>query len=163
MSPVHLVEHYGPEWAAGPYERGTDGPRVIMAGVDLSPTALRGASYAAGLARRQRSRLVLVHVVVPSAWAGMTVAGAADVQQRTFEEVIEQLRGELQSGAAQVGVPISFVVRRGEAFSELRDAATEAHADMVVVGASEQAGHRLVGSVANKLVRAATWPVVVVP
>ncbi|MCU1682497.1 MAG: universal stress protein [Amycolatopsis sp.] len=163
MSPVHLVEHYGPEWEPGPYERGTDGPRVIMAGVDLSQTALRAAAYAAGLARRQRSRLVLVHVVVPSAWAAMSVAGVADLQQQTFEEVIEQLRVDLLARAAQVGVPISFVVRRGEAFAELRDAATEAHADMVVVGASEQAGHRLVGSVANKLVRAATWPVVVVP
>ncbi|WP_442934586.1 universal stress protein [Micromonospora sp. CPCC 205739] len=34
---------------------------------------------------------------------------------------------------------------------------------MVVVGASGQAGHRLVGSVATRLVRTGRWPVVVVP
>jgi nucleotide-binding universal stress UspA family protein len=34
---------------------------------------------------------------------------------------------------------------------------------MVVVGSSEQAGHRLVGSVASRLVRAGRWPVTVVP
>ena len=57
----------------------------------------------------------------------------------------------------------SFLVRRGDAFTELRDAAVELRADMVVVGASEQAGHRLVGSVAARLVRTGRWPVVVVP
>ena len=37
------------------------------------------------------------------------------------------------------------------------------HFDMVVVGASEHAGHRLVGSIATRLVRAGLWPVTVVP
>jgi nucleotide-binding universal stress UspA family protein len=31
------------------------------------------------------------------------------------------------------------------------------------VGASEQAGHRLVGSIATRLVRLGEWPVTVVP
>ncbi len=61
-----LVEEYGPTWSPGVFERGTDGPLVILAGVD-------------------------------------------------------------------------------------------------VVGASEQAGHRLIGSVASRLVRAGRWPVTVVP
>jgi nucleotide-binding universal stress UspA family protein len=36
-------------------------------------------------------------------------------------------------------------------------------ADAVVVGASAHAGHRLVGSLAVRLVKAARWPVTVVP
>ncbi|MDT8913789.1 universal stress protein [Amycolatopsis sp. PS_44_ISF1] len=158
-----LVEEYGPRWAPGPYERGTDGPRVIVVGVDTSPTGLRAASYGAGLARRQKARLVLVYVAAPSMWVGLAAAAATDLQQQTFEEEIEQLRSELRYRADELGVPITFMVRRGEAFPELQAAATGLSADMVVVGASEQAGHRLVGSVAARLVRAATWPVVVVP
>jgi hypothetical protein len=69
--PVQLVEEYGPEWSPGVFERGTDGPLLILAGVDGSPTAMRASSYAAGLARRQRSRLVFVYVAAPSLWTGM--------------------------------------------------------------------------------------------
>jgi nucleotide-binding universal stress UspA family protein len=41
--------------------------------------------------------------------------------------------------------------------------AEERKVDAIVVGASTQAGHRLVGSLATRLVRHATWPVTVVP
>ena len=44
---------------AGGFERGTDGPRVIVASVDGSTTSLRAASYAAGLARRQSAELLV--------------------------------------------------------------------------------------------------------
>jgi nucleotide-binding universal stress UspA family protein len=164
---VQLVERYGPEWSPGVFERGTDGPRVILAGVDGSPTAMRAGAYAAGLARRQHSRLVFVYVAAPSLWtgmsAGMSAGPAAAAQEQLFDELIDELRGQIQERAEEIAVPITFVVRRGDAFVELREAATESHADMVVVGASEQAGHRLIGSVANRLVRAGRWPVTVVP
>ena len=58
---------------------------------------------------------------------------------------------------------MTFLCRRGDAYAELCAAADEPRADMVVVGSSEQAGHRLVGSVATRLVRTGRWPVVVVP
>ena len=35
--------------------------------------------------------------------------------------------------------------------------------DAVIVGASAQSGHRFVGSLAVRLVRAGRWPVTVVP
>jgi nucleotide-binding universal stress UspA family protein len=93
----------------------------------------------------------------------MSPGPAAAAQEQLFDDVISDLRGQIQERAAEIGVPVTFAVRRGDAFVELRDAATEIHADMVVVGASEQAGHRLIGSVASRLVRAGRWPVTVVP
>jgi nucleotide-binding universal stress UspA family protein len=158
-----LVEEYGPAWSPGAFERGTDGPRVILAGVDGSPTAMRAGAYAAGLARRQRSRLVFVYVAAPSMWSGMSPGPAAVAREQLFGEQIAELRRQIRERAEEIAVPITLVVRRGDAFVELRDAATEMHADMVVVGASEHAGHRLVGSVATRLVRAGRWPVTVVP
>jgi nucleotide-binding universal stress UspA family protein len=160
---VELVEEYGPAWAPGAFERGTDGPRVILAGVDGSPTAMRASAYAAGLARRQRSRLVLVYVAAPSMWTGISAGPAVAAEEQLFTELIAELRTHVKQHAAEIAVPITFVVRRGDAFGELRDAATDVHADMVVVGASEQAGHRLIGSVATRLVHAGRWPVTVVP
>ena len=38
-SSVVLTENYGPDWAPGPFEGGTDGPRVILVGIDGSTTA----------------------------------------------------------------------------------------------------------------------------
>jgi hypothetical protein len=44
---VVLTEEYGPDWSPGPFERGTDGPRVILVGIDESTTASRAGAYAA--------------------------------------------------------------------------------------------------------------------
>jgi nucleotide-binding universal stress UspA family protein len=55
------------------------------------------------------------------------------------------------------------VAARGDPFNEIRRIADEVRADAIVVGASAQAGHRFVGSLAVRLVRAGKWPVTVVP
>ena len=54
----------------GAFELGTDGPKVILVGIDDSVTSLRAGAYAAGLARRQGARLVCVYVERPSAMYG---------------------------------------------------------------------------------------------
>lgn len=105
-------------------------------------------------------------VVFVSSASGLTalVPGMdAGAVQRTYDELADELRRECRHGAEQLGIPVTFLCRRGDAFAELCAAADEFQADMVVVGASEQAGHRLVGSVATRLVRKGHWPVVVVP
>jgi nucleotide-binding universal stress UspA family protein len=48
-------------------------------------------------------------------------------------------------------------------FVELCRIAEEIRADAVVVGASARTAHRLVGSLAVRLVKAGRWPVTVVP
>jgi len=62
-----------------------------------------------------------------------------------------------------VGLPVTFVVARGDPYTELKRVADEMRADAVVVGASAQAGHRWIGSLAVRLVKAGRWPVTVVP
>lgn len=145
------------------FERGTDGPKVILAGVDGSESSLRAAAYAAGLARRQNALLALVYVqpVMPAgASLGAPVGG-------TTEEIAEGLVAEIRESAERVkgvyDVRWQFHTFRGDPYSGLVSAAEELTADAVVVGASEQAGHRIVGSVAVRLVKAGRWPVTVVP
>ena len=148
------------------FELGTDGPMVILVGIDDSVTSLRAGAYAVGLARRQGARLVCVYVEQPSALYGATAgAGAAVIaeQERAFSETAADLKRRIEEGAADRGVRITFVVAAGDPYHELRRVADEVRADAVVVGASTSAGHRLVGSLAVRLVKAGRWPVTVVP
>ncbi|MFF5920885.1 universal stress protein [Streptomyces flavochromogenes] len=151
------------EQQPGRFERGTDGPKVIMAGVDGSDSSLRAAAYAAGLARRQNALLALVYVqpvIAAGAAMGAPMAG-------TTEEIAQELVAEIRASAERVKdlwrMRWEFHTFRGDAYAGLVRAAEELTADAVVVGASESAGHRFVGSVAVRLVKAGRWPVTVVP
>ncbi|MEV0274037.1 universal stress protein [Hamadaea sp. NPDC050747] len=156
------VERYGPACAVSPWERGTDGPRLILVGIDGSETSMRATAYACGMARRQHSQLAVVYVAEPNAWTSL-ITGAAAAQQRTFDELETELRREVRQLAEEMRVPVTFLTRRGDPYGELRAAADDLKADAVIVGASVQPGHRLVGSVAARLVRTGKWPVAVVP
>jgi nucleotide-binding universal stress UspA family protein len=151
---------------ANPFELGTDGPMVILVGIDDSVTSLRAGAYAVGLARRQGARLVCLYVEQPSALYGATAGAGAAVmaeQERAFTETAADMKRRIEEGAADRGVRITFVVAAGDPYHELRRVADEVRADAVVVGASTKAGHRLVGSLAVRLVKAGRWPVTVVP
>jgi hypothetical protein len=65
------------------------------------------------------------------------------------------MRRRADEFSREFGVPIAFMTVRGDPFTELRRVADEIRASAVVVGASAHAGHRLVGSLAVRLVKAA--------
>ncbi|MET7985831.1 MULTISPECIES: universal stress protein [unclassified Streptomyces] len=145
------------------FERGTDGPKVIVVGVDGSDSSLRAAAYAGGLARRQRALLAVVYVqpvMAAGAALGVPVAGTTD---EIAEDLIRYIRDAAERVKDIFDVRWEFHTFRGDPYNGLVTAADELKADAVVVGASEQAGHRIVGSVAIRLVKAGRWPVTVVP
>ncbi|MFF4952368.1 universal stress protein [Streptomyces chattanoogensis] len=147
----------------GPFERGTDGPKVIVVGVDGSDSSWRAAAYAAGLARRQGSKLVLVYVqpVMP-AGAAMG-APVVDATHEVAEELMAAIREATERLRGIYDVRWEFRTLRGDPYNGMVQMADELKADAVVVGASESAGHRIMGSVAVRLVKAGRWPVTVVP
>ena len=145
------------------FERGTDGPKVILVGVDGSESSMRAAAYAGGLARRQHALLAVVYVQ-PVLAAGAALG--APVMERTDEfddDLVAQIRDAAERVRGIFEVRWEFHTFRGDPYAGLVTAAEELKADAVVVGASEQAGHRIIGSVAVRLVKAGRWPVTVVP
>lgn len=161
-----MAEGSAAEWSPSEetgFELGTDGPRVIMVGLDDSPASWRAAAYAGGLARRQNALLALVYVQPDmtladayGAAAGAATAQIADELKRQIEEHIERLRGVFD-------VRWKFLTTSGDPYRGLVRIAEQLKADSVIVGASERYGMRVVGSVAVRLVKAGRWPVTVVP
>lgn len=149
----------------GEFELGTDGPSVILVGVDDTVTSLRAAAYAAGLARRQRARIVAVYVAAVGSVAAASPVGATMLaaEAEAHDELAGELRARAERTAGELGIPVTFVAAHGDPYHEIKRVAEETRADAIVVGASAQAGHRLIGSLAVRLVRAGKWPVTVVP
>lgn len=147
------------------FELGTDGPSVILVGVDDSVTSSRAGWYAAGLARRQRARIVAVFIAPRATFGAAGPGGAAltVAQDEAFRASAADMQQRAADIGAELGISITFVAARGDPYTEICRVADEVRADAIVVGASAHAGHRFVGSLAVRLVRAGKWPVTVVP
>jgi len=148
------------------FEPGTDGPHTILVGVDGSETSLRAAAYAAGLARRQHTRLVVVYargnpggLFTLADHTGLATRAALETQ----DGIEAQLRAELDGQAAIWGLDARLEVRQGDPLSVLTEVAEQERADAVIVGSSRSVGHRIAGSLAARLIRYGRWPVTVVP
>src|ERR1700712_2706480 len=116
----------------------------------------------AGPPPRQSAELVIIFVGAPSAMANMVPAAGLMVNDAQHE-VADDLRIQVKEGAARAGIRARFVEATGDPFTEINRICSEVLADAVIVGASASAGHRYVGSLGVRLVKAGKWPVTVVP
>jgi nucleotide-binding universal stress UspA family protein len=146
------------------FELGTDGPRSIVVGVDGSPASLRAGAYAAGIARRERSRLTVVF----ARGLGATAATAYDptgaslsAHTGKMDYVQQQLVDQLERSAWAVDAHLE--VRVGDPVSVISSVAEEVRAELVVVGGSRHLGFPLTRAVGVQLMRKGRYPVVVVP
>ncbi|MGH3168361.1 MAG: universal stress protein [Trebonia sp.] len=147
------------------FELGTDGPTAILVGLDDTDTASHAFAYAVGLARRQHARLVAVFVSSAASVAAASPVGPSVLvaEEEAHEQIAGELRGRVKQVSTELGVDATFIIAHGDPYTEIKRLADETRADAIVVGASAKAGHRLVGSLAVRLVRAGRWPVTVVP
>lgn len=158
-------------WSADPLlaRVTTAGSRAVVVGLDDSPTSLRALDYAVGLARREDSRVLAVHVrssrrmLSPLDIYDFTSCPAAQAALDAQDALEETLRSEVDQ-LEQVGrIGIELVFRRGDPVRELTTIARDACADSIVVGCSSRLASRLAGSLVARLVRHRACPVIVVP
>jgi nucleotide-binding universal stress UspA family protein len=143
----------------------------ILCPVDFSEFSRHALEHAALLARWYESTLTVMHAypqaVGPVIFAGDPVAVPLGPVQ-TPGEVREQALAELADFAASVkatGVRLMLEVRPGNAVPNILDLAKSLPADVIVIGTYGRSGiDRLVlGSVAEKVLRKASCPVMTVP
>jgi nucleotide-binding universal stress UspA family protein len=140
----------------------------IVVGVDLSPGSEIAARRATELAAHHGAELVLVHAVtlpehpaVPSSMQPLAENWFQVLHARLAEN--RAALAELRTRLSASGVTVSQALIDRYPDEALVQAATELHADLIVVGSRHRGGlrHWLLGSVAEHLVRTAPVSVLV--
>lgn len=138
--------------------------RRILVPTDFSDAADHAVDYAVSLAEELDAEIVLLHTVeIPVyAYPGAPYIPVLDITADLETAAVAGLEATRAHLATKVHVRIA--VRRGSPWREILDAAKEERADLVVMGTHGRRGvaRALLGSVAEKVVRAAEVPVLTV-
>lgn len=140
-------------------------PRHILVPTDFSAASRKAIDYADGFASTFHSRITLLHVIEPMVLPpeyGYIPAYSPEDEARQIASVRNQLL-ETASGL-ESSRNTEVLVRVGRPWHEVVGAVTELGNDLLVVTTHGRTGlrHMLMGSVAEKIVRHATCPVLVV-
>jgi nucleotide-binding universal stress UspA family protein len=144
------------------FELGRDGSRWIVVGVDGTLTSERAGAYAAGVARRQGSRLaiVLARDLTPDASLGSEAAVRAAIEG--YDDLERELRAAV--AASLWPVEVELFVRDGPPVRVISETARELSAGLIVLGSSRQRAYlKPGGPLPVQLMRMREWPVLVVP
>jgi universal stress protein A len=140
----------------------------ILVPMDFGAHADRAADYALTLARNCRAWVELLHVVEDPFAAGgwgseMYLTDIEGLRERALEEASTQL-DEIRESLLGRNVPLLATVRMGRPAQTIVDYATDAHADLIVMGTRGRTGlaYMITGSVAERVVRTAPCPVLTV-
>ncbi len=136
----------------------------VLFTTDFSEYANHALPYAVGMARDHGAQLHLLHVVpTPELAVQFDVAGPvydANLLLELEKSAQEQLE-KVVSGDVRKELRVTLAVRRGTPFVEIVRYAREEAIDLIVLATHGRTGlrHALFGSVAEKVVRKATCPV----
>lgn len=137
----------------------------ILVPLDFSEHSEKALHYATKFAEQFGARIDLVAVVEPVIYAeGMTIpAGMGNVDETTAKESGQALR-RIAEREVPEGVNWAALVRRGAAYDEIVETARDRKTDLLIITTHGRTGltHFLIGSTAEKIVRHAPCPVLVV-
>jgi len=142
------------------------GIRRILVPLDFSEHALKALRYATALARQFGASLLLVHVTEPIVYP--SDFGYAPLPPNALEENFQRDAQErmqvVVASIQQEGIEARVLLRVGRPYHEIVTAASECGADLIIVTTHGYTGltHVLLGSTAERVVRHARCPVLVV-
>lgn len=134
---------------------------TIVVPIDFHEASLRALAIAKELAPAFNAKIVLLHVCTIPVYAYPGLAPM--LMQSLNEDVLKAAEKATKELAAQHG-DLESVVREGDPATEVLDFVKERAPKLVVMGTHGRRGlsHLLLGSVAEKVVRQATSPVLTV-
>jgi nucleotide-binding universal stress UspA family protein len=140
----------------------------ILCPTDLSEASLRSLTYAAAFARWYEAQLTVLHVVPtfePIAVSpGEFIGPMQMVVPISREEVLGEMR-RITDGAGMGSIHAILSAHEGDPARNIVEQAVAIEADLVVMGTHGRTGFErlLIGSVAEKVLRKAPCPVLLVP
>ena len=153
---------------------GKQGDRVerpyILAGLDFSEPSRRALDQAFSLARERDAHLLILHVIDGEGLP--EVAHLAEIPEQHLRERLEKARRKRLEGVvseAREGsgdVPCQVVIAWGRPFQEILRRSAEYAVNLIVLGTAGRSAdleRALFGSTAEKVLRAASCPVLCVP
>jgi nucleotide-binding universal stress UspA family protein len=134
----------------------------VLVPTDFSVDADYALEYAMTLASKLQARLTLLHVIEP------LVVGSVETMPYTFiqdlEDKITQAMEPYRERVTAAGLACDYTIVHGVPFQVIIETAHTAHIDLIIMGTHGRTGlrHVLLGSVAERVVRLAPCPVLVV-
>jgi len=140
-------------------------PKKILAPIDFSPASKNAVKYALRFAEEFGADLTLLHVLEPApSTSFMAIPGATPFREIDFSTAEKNLKSTVASSRKGKTERPSWKIRVGLPSHEIVEAAKEADVDLIVIATHGYTGwkHFCIGSTAERVVRAAPCPVLVV-
>ncbi len=138
--------------------------KTILVPTDFSDGSNEAMQYAAMIARTLTARIVLVHAIQPYTY-GMTETFNLVDHYTALKTIAGPMLDQTRKRLLKQGVSVETDLLTGPAHHEILEKARRAKADLIVMGTHGRTGveHFLLGSVAEKVVRMSSCPVLTVP
>ncbi len=145
-------------------------PKRILVPTDFSEYSDKALRHAVDIARQYDAKVFLLHVIdehIQRCAAGYcrTAEAVREMEQESTAQTTEQLQQEISRIVSEpADVKISRYVRRGIPYNEILQDQEEKNIDLIVMASHGRAGlvRYLIGSVAEKVMRGAKCPVLLV-
>jgi nucleotide-binding universal stress UspA family protein len=155
-----------------PFEKGKRSLRMlplkrILCPTDFSVPSFKAVSAAGELAAALRSEVIVLNVIPPiPALTGPESPGVFDVSryQAELEKSAEKALSEARKKKIPAKVKVRTIVSQGAVSKEIARVAKAERADLIVISTHGESGlQHLFGSVADRVMRHTTIPVLVIP
>jgi len=139
--------------------------RRILCPVDFSPASNHAVQYAAELARSYDASLKLLHVASPIIPASYEYPIDTTALLQTMQKASERQMQRLLAKTERSRVNVDGAVVTGDIIGQIKDEIESTKPDLVVMGAHGKGllDRIFLGSTAERVVRAALCPVMVIP
>lgn len=135
----------------------------ILLSLDGSALAEKALPHAVAQAEHFQAELILLKVLEPLAQLGISL-GAAGRTERATHELARDYLESIAAGVRERGIPVRVITVEGSPHEGIVSCAEDEEVDLIVISTRGQTGPSrwLIGSVADRVVRGASVPVLLV-